>query len=134
MQLSDHLELMQRLCAKAGQGHECPFEKHFRSGIMSLKEFSTDYDAIVDEHNPFYQEFTKYLNQDALETDDLFSLFECLVIFIRMRQMARSGLELSPKEQSVLDYFESCGEWASRDNTLVSNWYWKQLPAKQRSH
>ncbi|WP_298995474.1 hypothetical protein [uncultured Desulfovibrio sp.] len=134
MPLSDHLELMQRLCAKAGQGHECPFEKHFLSGIMSLKEFSTDYDAIVDEHNPFYQEFTKYLNQDALETDDLFSLFECLVIFIRMRQMARSGLELSPKEQSVLDYFESCGEWASRDNTLVSNWYWKQLPGKQRSH
>lgn len=81
MPLSDHLELMQRLCAKAGQNHECPFEKHFRSGIMSLKEFSTDYDAIVDEHNPFYQEFTKYLKQDALETDDLFSLFECLVIF-----------------------------------------------------
>ena len=134
MPLSDHLELMQRLCAKAGQDHGCPVEKHFRSGIMSLKEFSTDYDAIVDEHNPFYQEFTKYLNQDALETDDLFSLFECLVIFIRMRQMARSGLELSPEEQSVLDYFESCGEWASRDNTLVSNWYWKQLPGKQRSH
>ena len=105
MPLSDHLELMQRLCAKAGQDHECPFEKHFRSGIMSLKEFSTDYDAIVDEHNPFYQEFTKYLKQDALETDDLFSLFECLVIFIRMRQMARSGLELSLREQSVLDYF-----------------------------
>lgn len=134
MPLSDHLELMQRLCAKAGQDHECLFEKHFRSGIMSLKEFSTDYDAIVDEHNPFYQEFTKYLKQDALETDDLFSLFECLVIFIRMRQMARSGLELSLREQSVLDYFESCGEWASRDDTLVSNWYWKQLPDKQRNH
>ena len=134
MPLSDHLELMQRLCAKAGQDHKCPFEKHFRSGFMSLKEFSTDYDSIVDEHNPFYQEFTKYLNQDALETDDLFSLFECLVIFIRMRQMARSGIELSVREQNVLDYFESCGEWASRDNTLVSNWYWKQLPAKQRSH
>ena len=134
MPLSDHLELMQRLCAKAGQDHECPIETHFRAGLMSLKEFSTDYDAIVDEHNPFYQEFTKYLNQDALETDDLFSLFECLVIFIRMRQMACSGIELSVREQNVLDYFESCGEWASRDNTLVSNWYWKQLPAKQRSH
>ncbi len=134
MPLSDHLELMQRLCAKAGQDHKCPFEKHFRSGFMSLKEFSTDYDAIVDEHNPFYQEFTKYLNQETLETDDLFSLFECLVIFIRMRQMTRPGVELSLREHSVLDYFESCGEWASRDNTLVSNWYWKQLPAKQRSH
>ena len=134
MPLSDHLELMQRLCAKVREGHERPFEKLFRSGLMSIREFSADYDDIVDEQNPFYQEFAKYLHQDALETEDLFSLFECMVIFIRMRQMARSGIELSVREQNVLDYFESCGEWASRDNTLVSNWYWKQLPAKQRSH
>ena len=134
MPLSDHFELMHRVCAKVRQQNDWPLESYFRSGLVSLKEFSAEYDSIVDEKNPFYQEFTKYLNQDALETDDLFSLFECLVIFIRMRQMARSGIELSVREQNVLDYFESCGEWASRDNTLVSNWYWKQLPAKQRSH
>lgn len=29
MPLSDHLELMQRLCAKAGQGHECPSKNTF---------------------------------------------------------------------------------------------------------
>ena len=134
MPLSDHLELMQRLCAKVREGHERPFEKLFRSGRMSIREFSADYDAIVDEQNPFYQEFAKYLHQDALETEDLFSLFECMVIFIRMRQMARPELKLSPREQGILDYFESCGEWASRDNTLVCNWYWKQLPGTHCGH
>ena len=134
MSLSDHLDRIQQVCAKATQQHNGPFENIFRSGLLAIQEYRADYDLIVDDQNPFYQEFTKFLSQDALETDDLFSLFECLVIFIRMRQMARSGLELSLREQSVLDYFESCGEWASRDNTLVSNWYWKQLPGKQRSH
>ena len=133
MPLSDHFDLMQSACTKAEQ-QDWPLEKFFRSGLVSLKEFSTDYDSIIDEHNPFYQEFTSYLHQEALETEDLFSLFECLVIFIRMRQMASPGLTLSPGEQSVLDYFETCGEWSSRDDTLVSHWYWKRLPDKQHSH
>lgn len=131
MPLSDHLERMQCLCGKSGLQKDCPFEKFFRSGIMSLKEYSADYDSIVDEQNPFYQEFANYSQQDSFESEDLFSLFECLVIFIRMRQMAIPGHALSPSEQSVLEYFETCGEWTSHDDTLVCNWYWKQLPERQ---
>ena len=134
MSLSDQLDRIQHVCAQAKQQHNWPLENIFCSGLLALKEHRAEYDTIVDDKNPFYREFTNCSQQDALGVDELFCMFECIVIFIRMRQMARSGLELSLREQNVLDYFESCGEWASRDDTLVSNWYWKQLPDKQRSH
>ena len=134
MPLSDHFELMHRVCAKVRQQNDWPLESYFRSGLVSLKEFSAEYDSIVDEKNPFYQEFTKYIKRDSLEVDELFSLFECMVIFIRMRQMSAPNHALSSREQSVLDYFETCGEWAAHDDTLVCYWYWTRLPQKLRDH
>lgn len=120
MPLSDHFELMHRVCAKVRQQNDWPLESYFRSGLVSLKEFSAEYDSIVDEKNPFYQEFTKYIKRDSLEVDELFSLFECMVIFIRMRQMSAPNLALSSREQSVLDYFETCGEWAATTTRLFA--------------
>ena len=134
MPISDHLDHLQRVCAKAVQQHSWPLEKIFRSGLMSIREYSADYDTLIDDSNPFYQEFTQCSQQEAISEDDLFSLFECLVIFIRMRQMVAPDLRLSAKEQSVLEYFETCGEWTACDETVVSQWYWKHLPETSRHH
>ena len=95
---------------------------------MSIREYSADYDAIIDDQNPFYKEFTLCSQQDSVNEDDLFSLFECLVIFIRIRQTTGHRMPLSAAEQTVLEYFETCGEWTARDDTVVSQWYWKLLP------
>ena len=134
MSLSDHLDRIQQVCAKATQQHNGPFENIFRSGLLAIQEYRADYDLIVDDQNPFYQEFTTCSQQDAIGIDEMFSLFECLVIFIRMRQMASPHITLSPSEQSVLDYFETCGEWTDHDDTLVCQWYWKRLPKKCCDH
>ena len=134
MSLSDHLDRIQQVCAKATQQHNGPFENIFRSGLLAIQEYRADYDLIVDDQNPFYQEFTTCSQQDAIGVDEMFSLFECLVIFIRMRQMASPHTKLSPSEQGVLDYFETCGEWTDRDETLVCQWYWKRLPKKCCDH
>ena len=134
MPISDHLDHLKRVCANAVQQHDWPLENVFRSGLMSIQEYSADYDSLIDDQNPFYQEFTHCSQQDAINEDDLFSLFECMVIFIRMRQMAQPNIPLSAAEQAVLDYFETCGEWTACDGTVVSQWYWKRLPGKYRHH
>ena len=134
MSLSDHLDRIQQVCAKATQQHNWPLENIFRSGLLAIQEYQSDYDLIVDDQNPFYQEFTHCSQQDAISADEMFSLFECMVIFIRMRQMASPHIALSPSEQAVLDYFETCGEWTDHDDTMVCQWYWKRLPKKCCDH
>ena len=134
MSLSDHLDKIQCICAKATQQHNWPLENIFRSGLTALREYCSDYDQIVDDQNPFYKEFTFCSQQDSVSVDELFSLFECLVIFIRMRQMAKPHLPLSTTEQQVLHYFETCGEWTACDNTMVCQWYWQHLPQKCCNH
>ena len=134
MSLSDYLDRIQQVCGQAAQQHNWSLEDIFRTGLLALREHHAEYDTIVDGNNPFYQEFTNCALQSALGVDDLFSLFECMVIFIRVRQMAKPNLPLSPAEQEVLKYFETSGEWTDRDDTLVCHWYWKRLPKNCCDH
>ena len=134
MPLSDHLDRIQQICGQAAQQQNWSLENIFCSGLLALKEHRAEYDTIVDDKNPFYQEFTSCSQQDALGIDELFSLFECLVIFIRMRQMAKPQTALSATEQGVLEYFETSGEWTDDDDTVVCQWYWKHLPESSRNH
>jgi len=126
MPLSNYFDRMKRLCVEAGPKN-WPLKKYFRSGLASLKENSADYDSILKDDNPFFQEFTHCLKQESISDEDWFSLFECVVIFIRMRQASAS--KLSQPEQDVLHYFETCGEWNPHDDTIVSHWYWGRIPA-----
>ena len=128
MSLSDHLDRIKLKCAKAAHQHSWPLENLFCSGLLAIQKYHTDYDQIVDEHNPFYKEFALCSQCDVIGEDELFSLFECLVIFIRMRQMANPTMQLSATEKHVLQYFETCGEWTDSDDTVVCHWYWKLLP------
>ena len=133
MSLSDHLDRIQQICRQAAHQQNWSLENIFCSGLLALKEHRAEYDTIIDDKNPFYKEFTSCSQQDALGVDELFCMFECIVIFIRMRQMAKPHTALSATEQ-VLEYFETSDEWLDSDDTLVSQWYWKHLPEKCRSH
>lgn len=134
MSLSDHLDRIHQVCGQIAEQHNWSLEDIFCSGLLALKENCAEYDTLVDEKNPFYLEFSSCSQQESLGIDDLFSLFECLVIFIRMRQMANPHTALSDTEQEVLEYFETSGEWIDGDDTLVSQWYWKHLPEKCCNH
>lgn len=134
MSLSDHVDRIQQVCATATQQHNWPLKNIFCSGLRAIQDSRSVYDLIVDDQNPFYQEFTLCSQQDAISTDELFSLFECMVIFIRMRQMTKPHMALSDTEKSVLHFFETCGEWTACDETMVCQWYWKHLPQECCNH
>ena len=134
MSLSNHLDRMQQACASVTQQHSGPLVRLFCSGLLALQEYSADYDRVVDDQNPFYKEFIQCSQQEAIDLDEIFGLFECMVIFIRMRQMASPHITLSTNEQQVLEYFETCGEWTDSDNSMVCRWYWQRLPAKHCDH
>ena len=134
MSLSDHLDRIQQICRQAAHQQNWSLENIFCSGLLALKEHRAEYDTIIDDKNPFYKEFTSCSQQDALGVDELFCMFECIVIFIRMRQMAKPHTALSATEQEVLEYFETSDEWQDSDDTMVSQWYWKHLPEKCSNH
>ena len=134
MSLSDHLDKIQQVLDTATQQHNWPLKNVFCSGLRAIQASSSDYDQIVDDQNPFYKEFTLCSQQDVISADELFSLFECMVIFIRMRQIAKPNIALSNTEKNVLHFFETCGEWTACDDTMVCQWYWKRLPGKCSKH
>ena len=134
MSLSDHLDRIQQICRQAAHQQNWSLENIFCSALLALKEHRAEYDTIIDDKNPFYKEFTSCSQQDALGVDELFCMFECIVIFIRMRQMAKPHTALSATEQEVLEYFEASDEWQDSDDTMVSQWYWKHLPEKCCNH
>lgn len=129
MTLSVSFASVRQLCAGSGSGDSLPFMGVLRNGLGALCERSRLYDTLVGEANPFRREFTAYALRSALRDDDWFCVFECLVIFIRIRQLSDREAALSVQEQAVLDYFENCGEWAPEDESLVSRCYWNCLPA-----
>lgn len=98
-------------------------------GLQFLLEHPQEFDACVAENNPFYQEFTARLAAGAHTDEDIFSLFECLAIFFRLKQFHNNTVPQSTVEKQVLAHFESSGEWQPHDNTLVSLWYWWRIPS-----
>lgn len=130
MPLSTYVDRIQSILAKTQHNHNaCPLAGLLRTGLKSIQDHRADYDAIVDERNPFYQEFSQCAQCGAQGDGDWFSLFECLVIFIRMRQMANRRTELSTEENAVLEYFEKNDEWGPQDNKVVCAWYWHRIPS-----
>ena len=86
------------------------------------------FDACVGEDNPFYKEFVLHLQAGVCMDEDCLSLFECLAIFFRIRQLIQKERNLSDTESKLLHYFETCGEWQPQDPTIVSHWYWWRIP------
>ena len=61
------------------------------------------------------------------EQETAFALLECLACIIR--EVTLSAGAGTPEEESVLAYFETCGEWRPDDANLVSEYYFKRIPA-----
>ena len=128
MPLSQHHSAIQQLHAACmAQPLTQPVQKLFSQGLQHLLKNVPMFDECVGEDNPFYQEFVCHLNGSCLDEDGL-SLFECLTIFFRLRQMHTKETALGAVERRVLHYFETCGEWQPHDATIVSFWYWWRIP------
>lgn len=129
MSLSNYHEAMERLYRTCtAQASHRPTDRLFSQGLKYLLENCPSFDACVSEDNPFYREFVHHLQAGICMDEDCLSLFECLAIFFRIRQMIQKERNLSDTENKVLHYFETCGEWQPQDPTIVSHWYWWRIP------
>ena len=129
MPLSNYHEAMERLyrtCTE--QASHRPTDRLFSQGLKYLLENCPSFDACVGEDNPFYKEFVLHLQAGVCMDEDCLSLFECLAIFFRIRQLIQKERNLSDTESKLLHYFETCGEWQPQDPTIVSHWYWWRIP------
>jgi len=87
---------------------------------------------------PFYNEGEKLIQsicgksgQDVYALQDCtFSLIECFAVILRERSLANPAQQLPPAQRKVLSYFENCGHWHPDDGTLVSQFYYKDIPEK----
>ena len=129
MPLSNYHEAMERLYRTCtAQASHRPTDRLFSQGLKYLLENCPSFDACVSEDNPLYKEFVHHLQAGICMDEDCLSLFECLAIFFRIRQMIQKERNLSDTENKVLHYFETCGEWQPQDPTIVSHWYWWRIP------
>lgn len=135
MSLSRHRNDLEKLyAARIAHASADPRQVLFCRSLRYLIEHAEEFDACVPEDNPFYQEFAALLAQGFGSEEDCFSLFECVVIFFRLRQCFRGRAEPSPVERDVLGHFEQCGEWRPEDTTLVCEWYWRRIPTLAGGH
>lgn len=130
MSLSRHRNELKKLyAARIAHASSDPRQVLFCRSLRYLIDHAEEFDACVPEDNPFYREFTALLTTGFGSEEDCFSLFECVVIFFRLRQCAGGMDAPSPVERDVLRHFEQCGEWLPEDATLVCEWYWRRIPA-----
>ena len=129
MPLSHHRKSLEKLyAARIAHASTDPRQVLFCRSLRYLIDHAEEFDACVPEDNLFYREFEALLKAGFSSEEDCFSLFECVVIFFRLRQCAGAGDE-SAVVRDVLTHFEDCGEWQPEDETLVCDWYWRLIPA-----
>ncbi len=129
MPLSQHRKSLEKLyAARIAHASTDARQVLFCRSLRYLIDHAEDFDACVPENNLFYREFEALLKAGFSSEEDCFSLFECVVIFFRLRQCAGAGEE-SAVVRDVLRHFEDCGEWQPEDETLVCDWYWRLIPS-----
>lgn len=117
-------------CALETVADPTPVQRLVREGIRFLMEHEAVFDACVSPDNPFREDFFKNLSAGETSHDACFALFECVTIFFREKRLRLGHLRLTSVEREVLRYFETTPEWTSDLNSLVSTWYWRQLPRR----
>ncbi|SDF03741.1 hypothetical protein [Desulfovibrio legallii] len=125
---SHALEALCAACA-ADATLPAPQARLLGDGLEALRADSAGFVAVVDPQNPFYLEFARYMEQGCRLEEDGLALLECLSIFFRLRQTLEPSRTPAPAEQRVQAYFERSGLWNPEDGNLVSQWYWRRIPA-----
>ncbi len=108
-------------------------------GLACLARNALAFDEAVLVPSPFSEHFSQVVSSFAApdtpeKIEDpaalAFSLLEDLVVFFRERFLKQGCMPLEDVESEVLNYFETCGEWYPTDGTLISDWYYVQVPVR----
>lgn len=108
-----------------------PIQSVVRDSINHLLENIHTFNEHISHDSPFVHEFFTIIEREDASYDNCFSLLECLATFFR-EKVLRHKAEPAPMENSLLTHFERSGEWNPTDDSLVSRWYWLELPQRHR--
>lgn len=110
-----------------------PVQVLVRDGMRQLQQNAVDFEQYVSPDSPFLKEFWETVKTREVSEDACFALLECMATFFREKALCRALDELAATEKSLLAYFERSGHWRPTDVTLVSQWYWQELPWRHES-
>ncbi len=110
-----------------------------RNGLRHLLDHSHDFDACLDcdsaQTKHFFHELATLKTGEASFSDVAdcwLCLFEDLALFFRERFLRHPEKDVPEVERTVMNYFESSGEWHPEDSGFVSYQYWTGLPERWR--
>lgn len=110
-------------------------------GLKCLAHNAPAFDETVLVPSPFTEHFERVIGLFGGREERLaqfsqdpgaiaFTILEDLSVFFRERLLKQGCVPLETAESNVLKWFETCGEWSPADGTLVSDWYYVQVPAR----
>lgn len=110
-------------------------------GLDCLARNARIFDETVNIPTPFTEHFSRTI--EAAENENkrpkrhledpgavAFDLLEDMATFFRERTLKQGCTPLESAEKDVLECFETSGEWFPADGTMVSDWYYVQIPAR----
>lgn len=99
-------------------------------GLKRVAEIASALDARLPGDLPFANHFFSALT--SLPHDDeghWISLLEDLALIFRAKALGAPDLEVSGIERTLLEYFETSGEWKDT-GMVVTTLYWYELPQR----
>lgn len=112
--------------------HPTPLQATARDALTFLINNVNIFNRHVSHDTPFLREFFAIAENKDVSCESCFSLIECIVIFFREKALRIPHAAPAPEEEKLLRHFENSGEWEPVDGTLVSWWYWAELPLRHQ--
>ncbi|GFM36603.1 hypothetical protein [Desulfovibrio psychrotolerans] len=109
------------------QSHAQPVHM-LHTALSALAGHAPVYDLLCTRKSPFFSHFSGTVVHPALNEDDIFSLLEDSLIFIREKTLRTSLLHATPFESKLLEWMECSGHWSPGDGTLFSTSFYFDIP------
>lgn len=124
--LSEGYDCLERLPAeRAGLG------ALVLNGLRAIQDSPALMSSIIHGISPVTEHFFHELaTLPQSDESHWMSLFEDMAILFREHALGNAASEISLEGTRLLECFETCGLWAPGDGTLVSQWYWEELPRR----
>lgn len=100
----------------------------FRTALSALADQAPAYDLLCNRNTPFFSHFSGTITHAALNDEDIFSLLEDSLIFIREKTLRTPPLHAAPRESELLEWMERSGHWSPGDGTLFSTSFYFDIP------
>ena len=101
------------------------------NGLRAIQDSPDLMDSILHGISPFTEHFFHELaTLPQSDGSHWLSLLEDMAVLFREHKLNREEETLVKEEYRLLEFFESSEMWKAGDGTLISFWYWEELPRR----